>query len=138
MSVAWHAQVVSAAHVGAELEGVIAQEFRRIADELELILVLIKWAVATVNTETGAELEAIIIVSTRIFDKPGEKTGGEIIEVQPWYTYIGRRCLTEVEGQYIDLVTEKSEAEIGYHSRRPRIIKPKCDTVVFNLGSAAE
>src|SRR5262249_17527435 len=47
-----HAQVVSATHIHAELEGVVAEELGRVADKLELVLILIERTVETVDNKT--------------------------------------------------------------------------------------
>jgi len=77
MDVARYAQVVSATDVNAELERVVADEFRRVADELELVFVLIERAVAPVDPKAGAEVDIRKIAVA--LDKTGEEAGAEVI-----------------------------------------------------------
>src|SRR5262249_33090048 len=79
MGVARHPQIIGAADVGAELERVIADEFRCIADKLQLVLVLIERAVASVDAQTGTE---IYVPSAVAVDESGEKSGTEVVEVE--------------------------------------------------------
>ena len=58
MVVARHPQVVGAANVDAELEGVVTPGPRHIADDLPLLLVLVERAVAAVDAEARSEIEA--------------------------------------------------------------------------------
>ena len=57
MDVAWHPEIPRAADVSAELHGVIALNMlRHVADELQLLLVLIQRTIAAVDAEARSEL----------------------------------------------------------------------------------
>src|SRR6185369_11363627 len=58
--IARHSQVVSTPNIDAELEGVIAGTLQEIADKLKLLLLFIERAVAAVDAEAGAEVEAAV------------------------------------------------------------------------------
>src|SRR5262245_6545239 len=115
MDIARHAQVVSATNVNAELERVVADEFRRVADELELVFVLIERAVATVDAQAGAEVDILKIAVA--LDKTGEEAGAEVIQVQSRHACVGGRVLAKVEWQHVDFVTEEAEPEVGDQRR---------------------
>ena len=51
MHVTRDAKIESAAEISTEFEGVITGEFCRITDKLELVFVLIQWAVATIDAQ---------------------------------------------------------------------------------------
>ena len=57
MSIARHSQVERAAHVDAELERVIAEELRQVANELILLLILIQRTVTASDFVTQARAE---------------------------------------------------------------------------------
>src|SRR5262245_7005422 len=100
MRVAGHAQVVGAANVGAELESVIADELRRVADELELVLVLIERAVAAVDAQAGAEIR---VRNSVALDESGEKAGTEVVEVETLDAGLLSRLFEVIEGQHVHL-----------------------------------
>src|SRR5262249_17934730 len=135
MHIARHTQVVCAAHVCAEFEGMVAVELRCVADELKLVLVLVERAVAAVDAQPRTEVDVRNAVAV---DKARKETGAERIIIQALDARIRRRILAEVERQHVDFVAEEAEAEVGHQSWRPAIVKTKSHALVAHLRGAAQ
>src|SRR5688572_7016295 len=107
--VARNAQVIGATNVDAELNRVSPHRLQHIADELQLFLLLIEGAVAAVDSQSGAEVEAAIALH-----KAAEQARAEFVEVQARDARVGRRGGAEVERQHVDSVLEVPEAKIEH------------------------
>ena len=71
MGVARHPEVVRAPHVDADLDVVVAEQLREVADQLQLLFVLIERAVAAVDAQARAELEVAGPVVSRSTNPAG-------------------------------------------------------------------
>ena len=118
---------------------VVALQFRQVADQLELLLVLIERAVAAVDAETRSELECARFRRAVAVDEAGRQSRGERgVGVQAGNPRVGGRCRAEVERQHVDLVLEEPEPEVGEHRRRDRVIHAESQAVVADVRDAAQ
>ena len=137
--IARHAQVVRAANVDAELEAVVAVELRQVADNLELLLVLIERAVAPVHAKTRPEFEGALFAGAVPVDEARRQAGAErAVGVEARNAGVRRGPRAEVERQHVDLVLEEPEAEVRQHRIGERAVDSDRETVVANVGYAAK
>jgi hypothetical protein len=73
MRVARDAQVPGAPHVDTELDAVVALQLRDVADQLQLLFVLVERAVAPVHAKAGAELEGTRLARAIAADESGRQ-----------------------------------------------------------------
>src|SRR5439155_12598398 len=134
MPVARHTQVVGFADVDSEFHRVILNLPRHVADELELLFVLVEGAVAAIDAEARPEVEAAVA-----FDKAAEESGRKAaVQVQAWNAGVlcGRRA--EIERQHVNLVLEPAEAKIGCHLRADGSVEAEREAVVLHFGRATK
>ncbi len=137
--VARHAQVVRAAHVDAELHAVAAPQLGDVADDLELLLVLIERAVAAANALAEARAESnAAAVRIAADEERRHARRKRAVEVQAGNARVRRRRRAEVGRQHVDVVAEPAEPEIGEQRRRERPIHAGRQALVSRVGHAAE
>src|SRR5262249_51550035 len=132
--IARHAQILRIPEIAAELEGMVPEGVRDVADPLELILLLVERTVARVDSQGVAELKA-----SRAVQREGGHAGGVIvINVQARDACIlGGGCAQPVRIDE-DPIAEEAEAEVGQPIRTEHIIGGGCYTLIAKRGCAGE
>ena len=143
MVVARHAEVAGIANVPAELNLVVAQNFCPVVDKLELIFLFHQGAVATIYSQTIAEVAeaaaltdcaSILPVSAGASNEIRRLTGGEVIAgVQARDADVLRRCCTHTVGYDVDVISHIPEAEVGENRRTQSIVESTGNTLITTL-----
>src|ERR1039457_4748319 len=110
--VAWNAQVESVANIGAGFDGVIAEHFRNVIDNLILLLTLGERTVAGINIERVAEARVAVAILIAV-DEEGRHAGGEVlVEIQARDAGGGGRSRADAVGNGVHAIAHVPEAEL--------------------------